>query len=130
MKRTKKEPNREADERNRAATGRPTEPSVPGAPVWPDPQPEQRPWRTKEDAEGWEVVYRGRGQRRRVRRHLLVELTHEQDSWLAKTAAAAHITTAELLRRLVDQARETERGQRPAEELAGLTAAAIKHGDR
>lgn len=95
-------------ERNEVADGRPAGPPVPGNPVWPDPQPEQRPWRNKEDAEGWEVVYRGRGQRRRARSHLLVEFTPEQDAWLAQTAAVAEITTAELLRRLVDQAREVE----------------------
>jgi hypothetical protein len=80
----------------------------------PGHQPEQRPWRTKADAEGWEVVCRGRGQRRLVRSHLLVEFTREQDAWLAKSAAAAGITTAELLRRLVDQAREAELDRRPS----------------
>lgn len=77
-------------------------------PFWPDPQPEQQPWRTREDAQGWQVVYRGRGERRQVRSALVVELTGDQEDWLDETAEAAGVSPDDLLRQLIDQARQAQ----------------------
>ena len=37
-----------------------------------DPVPEQQPWRFPEDAQGWQRIYRGTGQRRQVKNSVVV----------------------------------------------------------
>jgi hypothetical protein len=75
----------------------------------PDPTPEQEPWFTDEDAEGWRTVYRGTGERRqganRVRSNVVVPLTPEQNDWIERTAEAAGLLAPELIARLIDDAR-------------------------
>jgi hypothetical protein len=66
-----------------------------------DPQP----WHTDADTAGWRTVYRGTGQPRDVRSSVVVELSAEQESWLDTVAEARGLTLAELVGRLIEEAR-------------------------
>lgn len=65
------------------------------------------PWHRKEDATGWETVYRGTGQRRPSKSVVELELTEEQDEWLDVAAEAVGLTPHQFLRKLIDDARRT-----------------------
>lgn len=77
--------------------GTPAAPGEPGA--W------DAPWERREDAAGWETVYRGRGQRRPVRSVLEVELSPEQRAWIGPAARAAGLTRTEFVHKLIEEAR-------------------------
>jgi hypothetical protein len=74
----------------------------------PDPVPEQRPWLTEEDTNGWRTVYRGTKQRRQVRSSVLVELTPEQRAWLDRAGKATGLLRHQLIAKLIDDARRAD----------------------
>jgi len=82
------------------ASEAPTRPAQPG--------PWDAPWQRKEDATGWEAVYRGTGQRRTVKNELVLELTPEQWVWLNRRARAAHDTPHSVVKQLIDEASATD----------------------
>jgi hypothetical protein len=84
-----------------------------------DPVPEQQPWRTPEDAEGWRRVYHGKGQPHTVTNVVELELTAEQWTWLNRASNAQGVMLHELLGKLVDDARAAdERREARAKKLA------------
>lgn len=89
------------------ATG--AEPAADARRPWgTDPVPEQHPWRTPEDAAGWQTVYRGKGQRRPVKNSVVLELSPERWAWLSRAGAARGLLLQELLEKLIDDARTAE----------------------
>ena len=70
------------------------------------PGPWDAPWQRKEDATGWETVYRGTGERRPIRSVLEVELTPEQRAWIGPAARGASLTRAEFVSKLIEDARQ------------------------
>lgn len=83
----------------------------------PDPVPEQRPWLTDEDAQGWRTVYRGTGQPappgHGVNSSVVVDLTHEQRAWLDRASRAAGLLRHQLIAKLIDDARRADPAGRP-----------------
>lgn len=96
----------------KGASARPLPAGAPGA----QPGPWDAPWHRKEDATGWETVYRGTGRRRRVRSIVELELTPEQNEWVDRAAEAAGLSLHDFLAKLIDDARavDTHEGTNPA----------------
>src|SRR5437867_3596714 len=69
-----------------------------------DPVPEQQPWRFPEDAQGWQRIYRGTGQRRQVKNSVVVDLAPPQWTWLNRAAATQGLSLHEFLSKLIDEA--------------------------
>lgn len=72
----------------------------------PDDQPEPQPWRTAEDAEGWNVVARGRRSSRQpplIR--VVVDLDAEQSAWVRAEAERTGLDYVTIVRQLVEEKR-------------------------
>lgn len=70
------------------------------------PKPEQRPWRTAEDAAGWTRVARGGGEPGPpplIR--VVVDLNAEQSAWLREEAKRTGLDYVTLVEHLVDEKR-------------------------
>jgi hypothetical protein len=70
-----------------------------------DEAPEQQPWHTDEDAEGWRVVARGKRQRRRIAVSVMVEFDQDQSEWLSQEAERTGQDYDDIVKRLVDAQR-------------------------
>jgi hypothetical protein len=77
------------------------------------PGPWDAPWHRKEDATGWETVYRGTGQRREVTNRVVLDLTPEQWSWVGRRARSARATPHAVIRQLIDAARAVDDSVEP-----------------
>ena len=74
------------------------------------PGPWDAPWKSTENASGWETTYRGTGEAREVTSSLVLELTPEQNAWIDGAAEAAGITPHAVLKQLIDRARNADGG--------------------
>ena len=75
-----------------------------------EPGPWDAPWKSGDDASGWETTYRGSGEPRAITSSLVLELTSEQNEWIDRAAEAAGITPHAVLKGLIDEARTADRG--------------------
>ena len=84
------------------------------------PGPWDQPWRHKEDATGWETVYRGTGQRREVGISVVLDLTPRQNQWLRRATKETGLSLHDFLSKMIEDARvAAEAGQSPPPGLAG-----------
>jgi hypothetical protein len=72
-----------------------------------------RPWDRKEDAAGWETVYRGTGQRREVGISVVLDLTPEQNRWLRLATTQSGLSLHDFLAKVIEDARIAAEGDEP-----------------
>jgi hypothetical protein len=78
--------------------------SLPAAPAKP-PAPEQQPWRSSEDRQGWHVIARGRGVGAPLPLiRVEVALDRAQSDWVAAAATRAGVDYATFIKSLIDDA--------------------------
>jgi hypothetical protein len=79
-------------------------PAIPRVPTMPEPQP----WLTDEDAKGWTVVARGRGKGRKSLIGVETDFDRAQSEWLQRESKRTGLAYSEVIRRLVEQARQAD----------------------